>query len=102
MKRIYKVFDKIEDVRQEESTTGHETRAEANIRDNQALRSAVAEGLTASAASSTGDPMNLWGGLMINDKPKKTPKPKEKKQLSPEEQEKKDFDVDVAKTLGRL
>ena len=96
------MFDTIEDIRQEESTTGHETRAEANVHDNQAVRAAVAEGLTASAASSTGDPMNLWGGLMVNEKEKKKREPKEKKKLSPEEQEKKDFDTDVAKTLGRM
>ena len=96
------MFDKIEDIRQEESTTGHETRAEANVHDNQAVRAAVAEGLTASAASSTGDPMNLWGGLMVNEKEKKKREPKEKQKLSPAEQEKKDFDTDVAKTLGRM
>ena len=86
----------------EESTAGHEIRAEATIHDNQAVRAAVAEGLTASAASSSGDNMELWGGLLTNDKEKKPRVPKEKKKLSPEEQEKKDFETDVAKILGRL
>ncbi len=64
------------------------------------MRASVAEGLTASAASSSGDTMELWGGLLTNEKDKKKREPKEKKKLSPEEQEKKDFETDVAKILG--
>ena len=100
-KRIYKVFDKIEDVRQDEETTGHQILGSAKVGTNKAIRSAVESALTTKAASSSsgGDGLDLWAGITIGaEKPKKNPKPK--KERSPEEMEKKQFDTELLKILG--
>ena len=98
-KRIYKVFDRIEDIRQEEEGTGHQILATGKVAANKAVRAAVESSLTTKASSSTGGDMDLWGGLGLGEKqPKKTPKPKKEK--TPEELEKKAFDTDLQKSLG--
>lgn len=99
-KRIYKVFDKIEDVRIDEESTGHQVLGSAKVAPNKAVRASLESGLTAKAASSSGGDMDLWGGLGFMEKPKKNPNTRPKKEKTPEELEKKQFDTDLAKILG--
>ena len=99
-KRIYKVFDKIEDVRIDEESTGHQVLGPAKVAPNKAVRASLESGLTAKAASSSGGDMDLWGGLGFMEKPKKNPNTRPKKEKTPEELEKKQFDTDLAKILG--
>ena len=53
-KRIYKVFDRIEDIRQEEEGTGHQILATGKVAANKAVRAAVESSLTTKASSSNG------------------------------------------------
>ncbi len=99
-KRIYKVFDRIEDVRQEEECTGHQIYGSAKVAGNKAVRAAVESSLTTKASSSTGGDMDLWGGLGAVEKPSRPKNPKPKKEKTPEEIEKKAFDTDLMKSLG--
>ncbi len=94
------MFDKIEDVRIDEEATGHKVLGSATIAPNKAVRAALASGLTTKAASSSAGEMDLWGGVSFLEKQPKPKAPNPKKEKTPEELEKKQFDTDLAKILG--
>lgn len=98
-KRIYKVFDKIEDVRQDEECTGHSIKGTASVKPNKAVRATLESAITTKAAT--------WGDGLMDlvsatgpGKPKPKPNTKNKREKTPEEIEKKQFEVDLAKILG--
>ena len=105
-KRIYKVFDSIEDTREEEEVTGSALKGRAKVAANKAVRSTVEAALTTKAASSKSgaDGLDLFGGLdampeQKSKKNKKNPAPKVKKEVTPEEKAKKNFNTDLTKLL---
>lgn len=95
------MFDKIEDVRVDEESTGHQILGAVKVSTNKAVRSAVESAMTTKASSSGGESgLDLWGGLNGVEKPSKPKNPKQKKERSPEEMEKKLFDAELSKILG--
>lgn len=72
----------------------------AKVAANKAVRASLESGLTTKAASSSGGDMDLWGGLGFMEKQSKRPNNKPKKEKTPEELAKKQFDTDLAKILG--
>lgn len=100
-KRIYKAFDKIEDVRQEEESHGHSIKGTASVPKNKAVRATIESALTTKAATAGGaGGIDLWGGLEVGKTKNPKTNTKTPKTKTPEEMEKKQFEVDLAKILG--
>lgn len=113
-KRIYAVFDKIENVNSEEKILGTETRGSSDVPENKAARASMAAALNekVSGAFHSSDALgNMFkhlrtGGQGADGKavPKgkdRKPKPKPKpKLLTPEQQQQRDFDKSLDKPLG--
>ena len=103
--RIYKVFQSIEDTREQENVTGTSVRGTAKVSGNKAVRSSLESHITtkAAAAGSSGDGLDLFGGLNLGAEPPKSvtknKKAKVKKEVTPEEKERKDFEKDLAQPL---
>ena len=102
-KRLYKVFDRIEESRSDQCSVGSGVHGHANISENKAHRQAISDVITTkmstSGASSKLDV--LFGGQTSEQqKNKKAKQPKAPKVLSPEEQKKKDFDRSMSQSLN--
>ena len=103
--RIYKVFQSIEDTREQENVTGTSVRGTAKVSGNKAFRSTLEAHITTkAAAASAGDGLDLFGGLTQGAEQKPTTKNKNKKakvkkEVTPEEKERKEFEKDLAQPL---
>lgn len=103
-KRIYKVFDKIEESASDQAATGFGLHGRSKVADNKAQRQALADALTTKAAS-TLKPLSLdglFGAAAPSKKDTKTRNKKVPKELTPEEKQKKDFDADMKQSLGSI
>ena len=96
-KRIYKVFDRIEDTRSDETIQGTGLSGSARVPQNKAHRFNVSSVIQTKLAN-TAPSLNDLFGAPANGPPEKKEK-KQKKALSEEEQAKKDFDKDMQQTL---
>ena len=110
-KRIYAVFDKVQHVSSNERTLGTETRGSADVADNKAVRTSMAAALNEKVSatfSSTSDGLgDLFKHLGANSggpvpKAKSKAKAKNKKVLTQDEQNRRDFDKSLEKPLGQL
>lgn len=94
-KRIYKVFDRIEDTRSEETIYGSGLSGSARVPQNKAHRFSVSSTIQTKLAGTPASFNDLFGAP-----PQEKPKEKRpKKPLSKEEQAKKDFEKDMQQTL---
>ena len=104
-KRIYRVFDKIDESASDQAATGFGLHGRSQVADNKAQRQAFADALTTKAASTMGS--SSLGGLFGGAEPSKRKDPKGRnkkvpKELTPEEKSKKDFDADMKQSLGSI
>ena len=105
------MFDKIQRTKSDEKILGSQTRGSADVPENKAARSSMSAALTekVSAGFSSSDALgdmfkHLRTGSAANEvRPKDKAKPKpnrNKKVLTPEQQQQKDFEKSLEKMLG--
>ena len=99
-KRLYKVFDQVEDVRGHETAYGSNLSGTARVQQNKAVRQALSNSLAGKMANQPNGMDELFGAPLTTPTPKATAKKKGKKELTPEEKEKKDLEKEIQRILG--
>ena len=99
-KRLYKVFDRVEDVRRHETAYGSTLSGTARVQQNKAVRQALSNSLSGKMANQPTDMDDLFGAPVKHPAPKATNKKKGKKELTPDQQEKKDLEKELQRILS--
>ena len=98
-KRLYKVFDRIDDSRSHETAVGSGLHGVAKVPGNKAYRTAMASALTNKASGLANGLGDLFGAPAGQQEKKEKKAKKEKKELTREEEMQKNFDKNLTQCL---